>query len=40
MQLMIIKTFILSAVLIGITLILTEIHWYMVYKADIEQEDK
>lgn len=37
---MLIKAFIISAVLIGITLILTEIHRYMVYKADIEQEDK
>lgn len=37
---MIIKAFIISTVLVGITLILTEIHRYMVYKADIEQEDK
>ena len=37
---MIIKAFIICMVLVGITLILTEIHRYMVYKADIEQEDK
>ncbi len=39
-QLMIFKAFIISTVLVGITLVLTEIHRYMVYKADIEQEDK
>ena len=37
---MIIKAFIISTVQVGITLILTEIHRYMVYKEDIEQEDK
>lgn len=37
---MIIKTFIVCMVLVGITLILTEIHRYMVYKEDIEREDK
>lgn len=39
---MIFKTFIIGMVLVGITLILTEIHRYTVYKADadIEQEDK
>ena len=35
---MIIKTFIVCMVLVGITLILTELHRYQVYKADIEQE--
>lgn len=39
-QLMIIKTFIVCIVLVGITLILTELHRYQVYKEDIEQEDK
>lgn len=37
---MLIKAFIISTVPVGITLILTEIHRYMMYKADIEQEDK
>lgn len=35
---MVIKTFIACMVLVGITLILTEIHRYQVYKADIERE--
>lgn len=37
---MVIKAFIIGAVLVGITIILTEVHRYQVYKADIEQEDK
>lgn len=37
---MIIKAFIISAVLVGITLVITEVHRYMVYKKDIEQENK
>lgn len=35
---MIAKTFIVGVVLVGITLILTELHRYQVYKAEIEQE--
>ena len=35
---MIFKTFIVSMVLVGITLILTELHRYQVYKEDIERE--
>lgn len=35
---MVIKTFIVGMVLVGITVILTELHRYMVYKAEIEQE--
>ena len=36
---MVIKTFIIGMVLVGITVILTELHRYMVYKAEIEQEE-
>ncbi len=36
---MVIKTFIVGMVLVGITVILTELHRYMVYKAEIEQEE-
>lgn len=35
---MLIKTFIIGMVLVGITLVLTELHRYQVYKAEIEQE--
>ena len=35
---MVIKTFIIGMVLVGITLILTELHRYQVYKEDIERE--
>lgn len=35
---MIIKTFIVGMVLVGITFILTELHRYMVYKAEVERE--
>ena len=35
---MIAKTFIVGVVLVGITLILTELHRYQVYKAEIEQK--
>jgi hypothetical protein len=35
---MIAKTFIVGVVLVGITLILTELHRYQVYKTDIERE--
>lgn len=35
---MIAKTFIVGVILVGITLILTELHRYQVYKAEIEQE--
>lgn len=37
---MIIKTFVMGVVLIGITFVLTETHRYMVYKAEIEQEEE
>lgn len=37
---MIIKAFIISTVLVGITFVLTKVHRYQVYKKDIEQEDK
>lgn len=37
---MVIKTFIIGMVLVGITVILTELHRYMVYKAEIEQEER
>lgn len=35
---MIIKTFIISMVLVGITLVITEAHRYQVYKAEVERE--
>lgn len=35
---MIIKTFIIGMVLVGITLVLTELHRYQVYKDDVERE--
>lgn len=35
---MIIKTFIVCMVLVGITLVITEVHRYQVYKEDIEKE--
>ena len=37
---MIIKTFIISMVLVGITLILTELHRYMVYSEELEREEE
>lgn len=37
---MIIKTFIVSMALVGITFILTEVHRYQVYKEDIEREEE
>lgn len=37
---MLVRTFIIGMVLVGITLILTELHRYMVYKDDVEREDK
>ena len=37
---MVIKTFIIGMVLVGITVILTELHRYMVYEAEIEQEER
>lgn len=36
---MIFKTFIVSMVLVGITLILTELHRYQVYSEELERED-
>lgn len=35
---MIFRTFVIGMVLVGITFVLTEIHRYQVYKAEIEQE--
>jgi hypothetical protein len=35
---MIFKTFIIGMVLVGITIILTELHRYMVYSEEIERE--
>lgn len=35
---MIFKTFVIGMVLVGITLILTELHRYLVYKGDVERE--
>lgn len=37
---MIFKTFIAGMVLVGTTIILTELHRYMVYKGDIEREEE
>lgn len=35
---MIIKAFIVGMVLVGITIILTELHRYMVYSEELERE--
>lgn len=37
---MIIRTFVIRMVIVGITFVLTETHRYMVYKAEIEQEEE
>lgn len=37
---MIIKTFIGCMVLVGITLVITELHRYMVYSEEIEREEE
>ena len=37
---MIIKTFIIGMVLVGIAVILTELHRYMVYSEEIEKEEE
>nr|DAX41337.1 MAG TPA: hypothetical protein [Caudoviricetes sp.] len=37
---MIIKTFVMEMVLVGITFILAELHRYQVYKREIEQEER
>lgn len=35
---MLIKVFIVCMTLVGITLVITEVHRYQVYKADVERE--
>lgn len=35
---MIIKTFIIGMLLVGIRLVITEVHRYQVYKDDVERE--
>lgn len=35
---MIIKTFVIGMMLVGITIILTELHRYMVYSEELERE--
>lgn len=37
---MIFKTFIIGMVLVGIAVILTELHRYMVYSEEIEREEE
>lgn len=37
---MIFKTLVIGMVLIGVTLILTELHRYMVYSEELEREDE
>ena len=37
---MVIKTFVMGMVLVGITFVLIEAQRYMVYKAETEQEDE
>lgn len=37
---MIIKTFVIGMVLVGIAVILTELHRYMVYSEELEREDE
>ena len=36
---MIIKTFVVGMVIVGITIILTELHRYMVYSEELEREE-
>lgn len=36
---MVIKTFIIGMLLVGITLILTELHRYIVYSEELEREE-
>lgn len=37
---MIFKTFVIGMVLVGITIILTELHRHMVYSEELEREDE
>ena len=37
---MVIKTFVVGMVIVGITFILAELHRYQVYKGEIEQEER
>nr|DAK24903.1 MAG TPA: hypothetical protein [Caudoviricetes sp.]DAS41186.1 MAG TPA: hypothetical protein [Caudoviricetes sp.] len=37
---MIIKTFVIGMMLVGITIVLTELHRYMVYSEELEKEDE
>ena len=39
-QPLVIKTFIIGMVLVGITIILTELHRYMVYSEELEREEE
>lgn len=36
---MIFRTFVIGVVLVGITVILTELHRYMVYSEELEKEE-
>lgn len=37
---MVIKAFVIGMVLVGITLILTELHRYIVYSEELEREEE
>lgn len=37
---MVIKTFIIGMILVGIAIILSELHRYMVYSEEIEREEE
>ena len=37
---MIFKTFVIGMVLVGITVLLTELHRYMVYSEELEREEE
>lgn len=37
---MVIKTFIIGMLLVGITVILTELHRYMVYSEELKREEE
>ena len=39
-QLMIFKTFVVGMILVGITLILTELHRYEVYSEELKREEE
>lgn len=37
---MVIKTFVIGMMLVGITLVITELHRYLVYSEELEREEE